>query len=480
MAVCVVVDVEGTFTKTVAVDLEVAIVAESVLPTTHDAEEGVAAGVVQCVATSPRSSAPIRSSSSRIRRPRRSTPARGRRGHGRHRRDGTAFRARQGPRRTALLEGPSWRREAPRHTVVLLDVTDGLDAPATAAAAARSARRRRLGHRDREPFAPVDASNEHGRRRSPPSRPPLVHVDRPVRLVRARAPHGDGHDQRVDHADRAAHASHVEEHGVAAGIDAADHRHAGDGGATDLAGFQAGPCAHALQDRQPRCRRAPVHGAARYGIVVEVRGTSTNVAGVKLGRPSLPDVTVALARDRARRAARRRAGDRRRRWLDAARQAAGRWGRRATLRATSPGSPTPASPTPRSSRPAHPVTSSRAPVIPSLLVLKLSQQFTHLYHHHMRRDTLSTSHANDYCSATQRRSSRWSITETPRRPRRRQAGAGGCSSTAARACVAHDHGDRVRSASRPRSSSPSAAAQQAQAASPEMIGCHASCPTAPR
>ena len=50
MGVRVGVDVGGTFTKAVAVDLETGIVAESVLPTTHGASEGVAAGVVQCVA----------------------------------------------------------------------------------------------------------------------------------------------------------------------------------------------------------------------------------------------------------------------------------------------------------------------------------------------------------------------------------------------------------------------------------------------
>ena len=50
MGVRVGVDVGGTFTKAVAVDLEAGIVAESVLPTTHGAAEGVAAGVVQCVA----------------------------------------------------------------------------------------------------------------------------------------------------------------------------------------------------------------------------------------------------------------------------------------------------------------------------------------------------------------------------------------------------------------------------------------------
>ena len=45
------VDVGGTFTKAVACDLETgAVTARAVLPTTHDDPDGVAAGVVRCVA----------------------------------------------------------------------------------------------------------------------------------------------------------------------------------------------------------------------------------------------------------------------------------------------------------------------------------------------------------------------------------------------------------------------------------------------
>ncbi|MFM7534617.1 MAG: hydantoinase/oxoprolinase family protein, partial [Acidimicrobiales bacterium] len=67
----------------------------------------------------------------------------------------------------------------------------------------------------------------------------------------------------------------------------------GDGGATDLEGFRAAP-ARTLYSGPA----ASVAGALRYaritdGIVVEVGGTSTNVASVRLGRPALSYVQVA-------------------------------------------------------------------------------------------------------------------------------------------------------------------------------------------
>lgn len=67
----------------------------------------------------------------------------------------------------------------------------------------------------------------------------------------------------------------------------------GDGGATDLAGFQAAP-ARTLYSGPA----ASVAGALRSGrigdaVIVEVGGTSTNVAAVRRGRPALSYVQVA-------------------------------------------------------------------------------------------------------------------------------------------------------------------------------------------
>ena len=66
-----------------------------------------------------------------------------------------------------------------------------------------------------------------------------------------------------------------------------------DAGATDLAGFQTSPVRTLYSGPA-----ASVAGALRYsgvtnGVVVEVGGTSTNVAGIRYGRPALSYVQVA-------------------------------------------------------------------------------------------------------------------------------------------------------------------------------------------
>ncbi len=79
----------------------------------------------------------------------------------------------------------------------------------------------------------------------------------------------------------------------AAGIDAAVMVMRSDGGATDLDGFRAAPVRTLYSGPS-----ASVSGALRYtgvtdAIVVEVGGTSTNIAAIKGGRPSLSYVRVA-------------------------------------------------------------------------------------------------------------------------------------------------------------------------------------------
>jgi N-methylhydantoinase A/oxoprolinase/acetone carboxylase beta subunit len=86
---------------------------------------------------------------------------------------------------------------------------------------------------------------------------------------------------------------HVERGVAEAGIDAPVMVMRGDGGATDPAGLRREP-ARALYS----CPAASVAGVLRHtrlaeGIVIEVGGTSTNVAAVRDGRPAMSYVQVA-------------------------------------------------------------------------------------------------------------------------------------------------------------------------------------------
>src|SRR5439155_27128675 len=80
---------------------------------------------------------------------------------------------------------------------------------------------------------------------------------------------------------------------TAAGIDTPVMVMRGDAGATDLAGFRRAP-ARTLYSGPA----ASVAGALRsspigHGVIVEVGGTSTNVAAIRRGRPALSYVQVA-------------------------------------------------------------------------------------------------------------------------------------------------------------------------------------------
>ena len=170
MAVRVGVDVGGTFTKAVAVDVEAGIVAESVLPTTHDAEEGVAAGVVQCVAD-----VAAQVGADQIELVTHSTTQAvnallegdvgmvGIVGMGRR---PELAKARK---RTELskVELSAGKHLATRS--VFLDVTDGLDVSATAAALRNLRDQGVSAIATAEAFAPDDASNETRSRRWQPS-----------------------------------------------------------------------------------------------------------------------------------------------------------------------------------------------------------------------------------------------------------------------------------------------------------------------
>ena len=295
MGVRVGVDVGGTFTKAVAVDLEAGIVAESVLPTTHGASEGVAAGVVQCVAEVAR-----KVGADQIEMVTHSTTQ-------------AVNALLEGDVGTVGIVGMGRRPElakarkrtelakvelsAGKHLAtvpVFLDVTDGLDESAAASALQYLRDRGVSAIATAEAFAPDDASNETrvAAMAAALGLPSCASTDLSgLYGLELRAVTAAVNASIMPIALRTA--SYVEDGVNAAGIDAPIMVMRGDGGATDLAGFKAAP-ARTLYSGPA----ASVAGALRYtgvrdGIVVEVGGTSTNVAGVKLGRPSLSYVTVA-------------------------------------------------------------------------------------------------------------------------------------------------------------------------------------------
>ncbi len=295
MGVRVGVDVGGTFTKAVAVDLEAGIVAESVLPTTHGASEGVAAGVVQCVAEVAR-----KVGADQIEMVTHSTTQAvnallegdvgtvGIVGMGRR---PELAKARK---RTELAKVELSVGKHLATVPVFLDVTDGLDESAAASALQYLRDRGVSAIATAEAFAPDDASNETrvAAMAAALGLPSCASTDLSgLYGLELRAVTAAVNASIMPIALRTA--SYVEDGVNAAGIDAPIMVMRGDGGATDLAGFKAAP-ARTLYSGPA----ASVAGALRYtgvrdGIVVEVGGTSTNVAGVKLGRPSLSYVTVA-------------------------------------------------------------------------------------------------------------------------------------------------------------------------------------------
>ena len=296
MGVRVGVDVGGTFTKAIAFDLNLgSIVAEAIVPTTHDAVEGVAAGVVQCVA---KVSATVGSDNI----------------------DLVTHSTTQAV--NALLEGdvgtvgviglgriPELKRARERTQLsevelspgkflktvpVFFDVTAGLDERAVNEALASMRNQGVTAICVAEAFAPDDATNETR----------VAELATEQGMVACASTELSGlYGLELRAVTAAINASilpiavrtagFVADGVRAAGIHAPVMVMRGDGGATDLAGFQTAP-AKTLYSGPA----ASVAGALRYAdvadaVVVEVGGTSTNVAAVRFGRPALSYVQVA-------------------------------------------------------------------------------------------------------------------------------------------------------------------------------------------
>ena len=296
MAIRVGVDVGGTFTKAVALDTDtLAIVAEAIVPTTHDHPDGTAAGIVDVVrqlagsvgadrvelvthSTTQAVNALLEGDVATV----------GMIGMGR------SPDLRKARRRTIV---PRIVLSADRSLTTLsefVDVSHGLDDAAADAVVGRLKRAGAQAIAVAEAFAPDDQRNE-----------------RTVAAAAARAglPATASTDLtglyglELRSVSAALNASIVPialrtadlvMRGVAdAGITGPLLVMRGDGGATDLDGFRTAP-ARTLYSGPA----ASVAGALRSGrigdaIIVEVGGTSSNIAAVRRGRPMLSYVRVA-------------------------------------------------------------------------------------------------------------------------------------------------------------------------------------------
>jgi N-methylhydantoinase A len=295
-AVRVGVDVGGTFTKAVACDLATGgVVARAVLPTTHDDEQGVAAGVVRAVAqlaeqvggdaiglvthsTTQAVNALLEGDVGVV----------GVLGLGR-RPD-----LRKARRRTRLKDV----RLAPGRTLQtvheFLDVTGGLDPAQLDAALTRLRAAGATAVCVAEAFATEDGGHEAA----------AVAAARAAGLPACASGEMSGlYGLELRAVTAALNASVLPiavrtagfvETGVAgAGIAAPVMVMRGDGGATDLDGFRREP-ARTLYSGPA----ASVAGVVRFtqvadGVVVEIGGTSTNVAAIRDGQPRLSYVQVA-------------------------------------------------------------------------------------------------------------------------------------------------------------------------------------------
>jgi len=290
------VDVGGTFTKAVACDLLTGkMIARAVLATTHEHPQGVAAGVVRAVAqvaaqiggdsielvthsTTQAVNALLEGDVGTV----------GVLGLGR-RPD-----LRKARKRTSLdrVEVSPGRRMATVHE--FLDVSDGLDPAELAAAIERLLAAGATAACVAEAFATEDDSHEAT----------AVAALRAAGLPACASSEMSGlYGLELRTVTAAINASVLPialrtarfvETGVAqAGIDSAVMVMRGDGGATDLAGFRREP-ARTLYSGPA----ASVAGVLRFtqvadGIVVEIGGTSTNVAAIHHGQPKLSYVQIA-------------------------------------------------------------------------------------------------------------------------------------------------------------------------------------------
>jgi N-methylhydantoinase A len=289
------VDVGGTFTKAVAIDgFTGEVVARCVVPTTHDAEAGVAAGIVECVAsiagevgaanidlvthsTTQAVNALLEGDVARV----------GVFGLGR-KPDLNKVR-----RRTSLAGvelSPGRRLPA---SPVFFDVTNGLSAVDVRREMKRLVDEGIGAVSVAEAFSPDDDRNEQT----------VVQIARDAGLPACASTELSGlYGLELRAVTAALNASILPiavrtaefvERGVRdARITAPVMVMRGDGGATSLSGFRKAPAKTLYSGPAASVAGALRSGAITDGVIVEVGGTSTNVAAIRDGRPLLSYVTV--------------------------------------------------------------------------------------------------------------------------------------------------------------------------------------------
>jgi len=296
LAIRVGVDVGGTFTKAIAYDLGGdGIVGEAIVPTSHDHPHGVAAGIVEVVERLAREVGPERvelvthSTTQAVNALLEGDVATvGLVGIGRAP-DLRKARKRTVDARVDLGDGQTMRK-----VTEFLDVTHGLDA----AGAAACVERLRSGGAEAiavaEAFAPDDVTNED--LVAAAARAAGLPVTTSADLtglygLELRAVTAALNASILPIALRTADT--VVDGVAAAGITKPVMIMRGDGGATDIEGFRKAP-ARTLYSGPA----ASVAGALRSlrlqdAVILEVGGTSTNVAAIRRGRPALSYVQVA-------------------------------------------------------------------------------------------------------------------------------------------------------------------------------------------
>lgn len=290
------VDVGGTFTKAVAIDGSTGeVVARCVVSTTHDAQAGVAEGIVACVAdiaaevgaanidlvthsTTQAVNALLEGDVVRV----------GVFGLGR-KPDLTKVR-----RRTSLAGVELSPGKRLPSTPVFFDVTNGLLADDV-----RREMKRLVGEgigavSVAEAFSPDDDRNEQT----------VVQIARDAGLPACASTELSGlYGLELRAVTAAVNASilpiavrtaqYVEQGVRDANITALVMVMRGDGGATSLSGFREAPAKTLYSGPAASVAGALRSGAIIDGVIVEVGGTSTNVAAIRDGRPLLSYVTVA-------------------------------------------------------------------------------------------------------------------------------------------------------------------------------------------